>query len=400
VTLFGDGAAGARSARGSEPAHDRPTCLIVSHSYLEPEMAKNLDALSAYLRVRLLTPLRSPSSVFSELTADHLRRSRSYEVVGRHRFPLRSSLYVLVSVRLGLRTGTDVIMVEYDPWTPLFWQVVLARRLFAPGAALYVAVKKNTFRARPRPVAAAKRLLARRGLRLVEGVLSTSNMAARLYSREFGCPVALIRVIPHLSVDTDTFFPARRPAARTRCVIGYVGRLSLRKGVDVLLRAACILRAQGVAFTLRLVGPLHPELAGPVREAVDSGCVEVYPPVPNGAIAGFLREIDVFVMPTLRQPDHEEHDGRALLEAMASGLPCVGSDSGIITELLAGGRGRVFPAGDAQALAHELRVLLGSPAQRQTMGQLGSGYVQRTAGPDVVARARAEALRGVRRRSG
>ena len=380
---------------------ERPTCVVVSHSYLEPAIADVLQASDQYLRIRLLTPSRSPSSVFPDLTSESIRDKVSYEVVSPRRIPLRGALYLLLSSRLGMHRDVAATVVEYDPWIPLFWQVVLARRLFAPGSALFVSVKKNTFRDHPRSFAALKRALARQGFKIVDGVLCTSTATADLYRQALGCPAGLLWVVPHLAVDTARFTPAPRTADAGVCTIGYIGRLSRRKGGDVLLRAAALLHANGVRFVLRMIGPVHDDMVALLRSSDERGYLDVRTEVPNAAIPRLLQGFDIFVMPTSREPDHEEHDGRAVLEAMACGLPCVGSDSGILAEILADGRGRIFSAGDAVALAVELRRLLMRPDDRQDLGRRARAYVERTVEPDVVAVARSGIVhQGIQGRSG
>jgi glycosyltransferase involved in cell wall biosynthesis len=363
------------------------TCMVVSHSYLEPEVAKNLDALADHLRVVLVTPRVSPVLVFADRDSRAVSGG-AFEVLGFRRVPRRGGSFLLGSLRLGFQRAPDFVLIEYDPWLPLFWQILAARRLFAPRARVFIAVKKNTFRPGPRPVAYLKRRLARAGLRRVSGVFTASAKAAELYRREFSCPPAILRVLTMHPVDTATFAPAAAgPPGDGVAVIGFVGHVSRRKGADVLIRAVESLHSAGERVTLRMLGPVG-DVADEVRRATERGFLSVLPPVDNGGVADALRGLDVFVMPSARLPDHEEHDGRALLEAMACGLACVGSDSGVIPELLADGRGRIFPAGDAQALADELRELLHSPEERGRMAGPAREYVRQEASTTAVALAR------------
>ncbi len=50
---------------------ERPSCAIVSHSYLEPELSKSLDALAAHVDVRLITPRYSQVPDFADRTRPH-----------------------------------------------------------------------------------------------------------------------------------------------------------------------------------------------------------------------------------------------------------------------------------------------------------------------------------------
>jgi glycosyltransferase involved in cell wall biosynthesis len=119
------------------------------------------------------------------------------------------------------------------------------------------------------------------------------------------------------------------------------------KGHDVLLRALCQLRSDGVDLRAVIVGDgrLHRDL---VTLAARLGLDDVV--TFTGAVSDRRRLLDlldqasVFVLPSLT-----EGLPRALLEAMARGLPAIGTAVGGIPELLE--EGSLVPAGDPGALA-------------------------------------------------
>ena len=75
-----------------------------------------------------------------------------------------------------------------------------------------------------------------------------------------------------------------------------------------------------------------------------------------------MQMLDLFVLPSKAPRDRgkiwQEQFGHVLIEAMSCGVPCIGSDSGAIPEVI-GDDSMIFSAGDATALA----VLIGSAAQ-------------------------------------
>jgi glycosyltransferase involved in cell wall biosynthesis len=77
----------------------------------------------------------------------------------------------------------------------------------------------------------------------------------------------------------------------------------------------------------------------------------------------------VFVLPT-----RFESFGIAFLDAMVSGVPCVGSQVGAVPEILEG-VGVCVPPGDAQALATAIGALLDDPARRAAMAEAGKRRV-------------------------
>jgi glycosyltransferase involved in cell wall biosynthesis len=83
-----------------------------------------------------------------------------------------------------------------------------------------------------------------------------------------------------------------------------------------------------------------------------------------------LRGLDVLVLPSVSRPNWTEQFGRILVEAMACGVPVIGSSSGEIPEVI-GQAGLIFPEGDASALAAHLQRLAGDPTLRGELATSG-----------------------------
>ncbi|MFQ5411888.1 MAG: glycosyltransferase [Phycisphaerae bacterium] len=143
-----------------------------------------------------------------------------------------------------------------------------------------------------------------------------------------------------------------------------VGRIEPEKGHQVLIRAAREMKDRGrVGFTMEIAGP--GSRIEPLRRlAVELGvadCVRLVGPVEHGApLRAFMDNADLFVLPSLT-----EGMPRALLEAMARGIPAVGSRTGGIVELL--DVGRLVAPGDASALARLMTDVLQAPADLAAM---------------------------------
>jgi glycosyltransferase involved in cell wall biosynthesis len=149
-------------------------------------------------------------------------------------------------------------------------------------------------------------------------------------------PAGRIHRIP-LGVDLERFEPVE-PSGQRRFL--YVGRLAPEKGLALLLEAW---RGAGEPGRLVIVGDGREEVA--LRRSAPA-TVEF-----TGAMADprrAYREADVFVLPSLR-----EGLSSALLEAVASGLPVIATDTGAASEVLQGA-GRLVPPGDVEALAAAL----------------------------------------------
>lgn len=168
------------------------------------------------------------------------------------------------------------------------------------------------------------------------------------------------KVVPFFtSILSDAQLARTRRAARTRTLgtpmrILYAGRLSTAKNVDVLLTAEAGLEERGVSFTCEIAGD-GPERARLEAMAADLGLSN------RVAFLGALdldRMLDVYERAdVLVLASRSEGWPKAIAEAMAFGVVCVGSDRGLIPEMLGEGRGIVVPPGDPDALADALAEL-------------------------------------------
>ena len=118
--------------------------------------------------------------------------------------------------------------------------------------------------------------------------------------------------------------------------------------------------------------------------------IEVLDPIPHSEVPKFMHQLDIFALPSQITPDHEEHDGHALMEALACGVPAVGSTSGVVPELLAHGCGIVFPAGDVDALQSSLEKLLADPQQRKQIGVNAATTAQNLYSIESIAQQKAD----------
>jgi glycosyltransferase involved in cell wall biosynthesis len=175
-------------------------------------------------------------------------------------------------------------------------------------------------------------------------------------------------VIPQFGVDPDLFSPADS-APEGPPVIGFISRLVEEKGVLVLLDAL-----SGLAGDWRLhvigSGPLE-RTAQQRAEALGlSGRIEWERSVVSTEIPDRLRAFTVLVQPSLTRSHWKEQFGRAVMEAMACGVPVIGSDSAEIPNVV-GGAGLVVPEGDSAALRGALRRILEDAELRRDLGSRG-----------------------------
>jgi glycosyltransferase involved in cell wall biosynthesis len=139
----------------------------------------------------------------------------------------------------------------------------------------------------------------------------------------------------------------------------FVGREFDRKGGPILLEAFRQLRRRRPRARLLVAGPPEPL-------AMPEGAVQLGP-VPYERLPQLFAQATVFALPTLREPF-----GIAFLDAMACGVPCVGTRTEAVPEIIEEGKtGLLVPPGDAIALMAALDRLLAHPDQARAMGERG-----------------------------
>lgn len=145
-------------------------------------------------------------------------------------------------------------------------------------------------------------------------------------------------------LDLTRFTYRTPPAPRSPLRVLAVGRLVEKKGFDHLLRALALLRDQGTEATLRLVGDgeLEAPLAVLVAELGLQDRVELLGARSQAELVAELDWADVLAAPCVVGADGNA-DGlpTVLLEAMASGLPCIATDVTGIPEA-------IHPAGSTE----------------------------------------------------
>jgi glycosyltransferase involved in cell wall biosynthesis len=174
------------------------------------------------------------------------------------------------------------------------------------------------------------------------------------------------------------------------------------KGCDVLIDAVAICRHWGTKVELSIIGEgrCRPELERQVRDCGLGQVVRFTGQVQSrGRIVELLDSADLFVLPS-----KTEGLPRAMIEAMARALPCIGSAVGGIPELLS--HESLVPRGDAAALARKMIEVAREPRRMAKMAEVNletaRKYCNSVLGPrrreflEYVRRATQDWTRGLR----
>ena len=259
------------------------------------------------------------------------------------------------------RFRPEVVHIDEEPYNLATWHALrLAAR---QGARTVFFSWQNLLRHYPPPFRWWEAdVLARADA----GIVGNQAAVAVWRAKGFRGPLT---VIPQFGVDPEIFSPtAPRPGVRGELIVGYAGRLVPEKGLDLLLLAAA--RAPGVQVHLVGAGPEQGRLADLGETLGLRGRLRLDPLVPSTQMPALLRQWDALVLPSRTRPNWKEQFGRVLVEAMACGVPVVGSDSGELPNVI-GDAGLIFAEGDAEALAAHLRALRDDPALRAGLAGRG-----------------------------
>ena len=198
-----------------------------------------------------------------------------------------------------------------------------------------------------------------------DALVAVSN-GLRSYAKETS-PDLPIQVISN-AIDLSAFTPAPQRDTNGLVRLLYVGRFNVFKNVETLVEAVGKLSQMDVGeFELNLVGEgeQRPVLERIVSELGLTRRVNFAGWVARDQIADHYRLADVFVTATTW-----EGMPNTVLEAMACGLPIVGTQASGLHELVRDGlNGYLVPTKDPEALAQALARLMGDGYERRRMGR-------------------------------
>ncbi len=211
------------------------------------------------------------------------------------------------------------------------------------------------------------------------------------------------QIIPQFGVSPDLFQPMTTPRPARPFTLGVVGRrLVPEKGVDLVLHAAANLPGD---WCIRIAGD-GPELEPLQQLAQQLGITERVRF--DGVIAStqmptYLHQMDAIILPSRTLPNWKEQFGRVLTEAMACGIPVIGSNSGEIPHVI-GSAGLIFAENSVEELQSHVQALLTQPKLVEQLRERGREHVLRHYTQEqIAARTVAvyrEMMGGTRRNSG
>jgi L-malate glycosyltransferase len=326
------------------------------------------------VRLRVLGPRRGYCTMAGNVVETRNRCGNNYDLVsGRVWRAMRDcgGPYLTRLLREMLLFRPEIVQVVGEPYTSLHAQVLLYRRLLLPRARVFGMSIENII---PRYPAsrwdAIKRDLAHKES---DGIACWSKICMAGL-KDAGFPPAKLH-LTYWGMPQERFVPARNEPLRKRLglhdafVLGFVGRIELQKSLWTVLLALKRLPSS-VKFLCAGDGRWRQGFEGKVRELGLHDRVVLVGTVSYDDVPAYMNAMDALTLPSETTPTNLEQFGRVLGEAMACGVPVIGSDCGAIPEVI-GDAGLVFPERDFVALACVIQRLLTDADLRRRLISLG-----------------------------
>ena len=268
----------------------------------------------------------------------------------------------------------DVIFIDQEPWAFSTAQWLSLAVRFKKPTVIYT--KQNIYKNYPLPF----RILEKRCYSIAKSIMVINKETEDVLRKKGYTGPA-----PELAhgCDLSLFYPGdtaemRKKLGLTGTVLGYMGRLVPDKGIDVMIRAAIKLRETNQDISLLIVGSGEEDAS--LKELVASSSLPLNVvftgSVPHREAGDYMRCMDIFVLCSRTRSNWKEQFGRVIVEAMACGVPVVGSDSGHIPVLIEQTEGGlVFKEDNVEDLKDKIQQLINNPNTREQMALSGRKYV-------------------------
>jgi len=369
--------------------------LVIGHTYITATNQAKYVAMKK-LEPQLVLRLVVPES-FSDIFADHRpeRHSeiKSEELIALHSFLNRPMvvgfLHPFKLWRLLRNFKPDVVHIEEDPHSIIGIEAILLSRLACPSAKISFFIWDNIARDPGFPLNLIKNIFTKFSLDRCQLVVCGNSEGQHLL-RQVKKYSGLSMVLPQFGLDPDDFKGSLVPGlskqlgkVEGRVLIGFLGRLVPEKGILLLLEAVSKIKSND--WTLLVVGngPLKETIRTQWKDLIGEQLV-LLDGVSRALYRQYLRCIELLVVPSYSLPFWKEQFGYNIAEAMMVGVPCIGSSSGAIPEVMGPG-GLVFKEKDVAALTNALERMIKEESLRRELSLKASSFALENYTNDVIA---------------
>ena len=265
---------------------------------------------------------------------------------------------------VALQMGLQVLHVHYAiPHATTAW---LAKEMLGPGHPLKVITTLHGTDITLVGQEASLHPITKFSIERSDAVTAVSTYLKDETIRTFGCEQCRISVIPNF-VNLAEYRPADEKTgdglhpAGHKLVTHVSNFREVKRVKDVVRVFARIRRAMPATLLMIGDGPERDDAEREARELAVAPDVRFLGKIDT--VAPLLQQSDLFVLPT-----QAESFGLAALEAMACGVPVVGSRAGGLPEVVEDGKSGILePAGSVEAMGRRAIELLRDPARHRAM---------------------------------
>lgn len=216
-------------------------------------------------------------------------------------------------------------------------------------------------------------------IKLADAIYSSNKCSIDLSRKHYGLKRLRVPII-HTGIDTNIFYP-KNIKKKIRPTIVFVGHIKEKKGLKILLRAACKLIKEFPNLQLQIIGPEKEKgfIMKLKKIAIDHGSTDLlnFPgTIESNKLANYLSSAHVFVLPSF----YESGPCFSILEAMACELPVIATNVGGIPEIVKNGKtGYLVPKGNIDALENIIRWVLLNPDKSKIISRNARKYILKEA---------------------
>lgn len=265
----------------------------------------------------------------------------------------------------------DIIDLWEEPFLAVTAQTLFWRKRVVPQAKVTFMTAQNIFKNYPLPF----RWFEQMAFQQADYALPVCHEAEQVIRQKgYTGPSQVIPLGIELALyqsgEKDLSLSQQLNLDPGRAVVGYVGKFSPEKGIFTLLQAMRQLEDKTVQILMIGAGPAHDQILRTAHEYGLTNRLRLISGVPHGDVPRYYRLMDLLVVPSETTPSWKEQLGRVILEAMAGGVPVIGSDSGEIPHTI-GDAGLIFPEKDTAVLVEHMQRCLADGDFRRAMIERG-----------------------------
>ncbi|HDT15585.1 MAG TPA: glycosyltransferase family 1 protein [Firmicutes bacterium] len=240
------------------------------------------------------------------------------------------------------RVNPDIVHIEEEPFNAACVQFVSAAKKYGKKSIFF------TWENIRRKFGPLREFMWNHSVKNTDAVITGNKEAAEIIQEK--CPGKKTAVIPQYGIDMDSFLPRQEiiPQGRPFKIL-YAGRLIPEKGIDTLLNAVNGIKGA----SLDIAGTGNETYCKMLKKAAGDN-VKFTGRVDSSEMPRFLTAYDILVLPSRTTKNWKEQFGRVLIEAFASRVAVIGSDSGEIPNVI-GESGLVFREGNAEELRAQIK---------------------------------------------